>query len=121
MEIRLMIAINDYWGNPTFQVDKVDIDDLISVEGKPVPCHPSKWKLELDGLKFNIKGYQRWVGNICWDCVTLEHPHVARILNHLQGKEWQVEEAETTLFEQWRAGEYITPGRLLKLLAHTSH
>jgi hypothetical protein len=120
MKMHLMLAVNDHHtGNFTGQVDQIEIDDLIYLEGQSASCqvqfHRPRW-LEIGGLRFNLKGYRRWVGNICWDCATLEHIHVPRIIEHLRTIGWDCTEAETSLWEAYRDGQPITAKMLEDLM-----
>ena len=109
MKMQLMLAVNDPRnGAHTGQVDQVEIDDLIYLEGEPVSCGTDGYSLEIDGLRFNLKGYGVWVGNMCWDCATLESVHVAKIVNHLRSLGWSCTEAETSLFEAYHDSKPIT-------------
>jgi hypothetical protein len=117
MKIKLMLAVNDYKnGLHTGEVNQVQIDDLISIEGPPVSCSSNGHKLELDRLYYNLKGYQTWAGNWCWDFAILESIHVARILNHLRDLGWSCFEAEASLFKKWETGQTILPSDLDVLL-----
>jgi hypothetical protein len=109
MKMHLMLAVNDSNGAHTGQVDRVEVDNLIYLEGDPVSCH-ALWPrtFEIDGLHFNLKGYKAWVGNMCWDCATLEHVHVSKIVEHLRSIGWGCTEAETSLFEAYHNRQPIT-------------
>jgi len=117
MKMQLMLAVNDNNGMHTGQVDQVEVDDLICLAGEPVPCSTHLPRaLRINSLRFKHKGYQTWVGNICWDCATLESAHIATIINYLRSIGWDCTEAETSLFEAYHNGKPIT-AKMLEDLA----
>jgi len=116
MKMQLMLAVNDDNGMHTGQVDQVEVDDLICLEGEPVSCIYLPCALMIGSLWFEHKGYQTWVGNICWDCATLESVHIATIINYLRSIGWDCTEAETSLFEAYHNGNPIT-AKMLEDLA----
>jgi hypothetical protein len=115
MKMQLMLAVNDCNGVHTGQVDQVEVDDLIYLEGEPISCSHTLFELEVDSLLFKFSNYGTWVGNMCWDCVTLDGAHVAKIVNHLRSIGWSCTEAETSLFEAYHDGETITAKMLEEL------
>jgi hypothetical protein len=110
VKMQLMLAVNDHRnGNHTGQVDQVEVDDLIYLEGEPVSCNVNeRQNLEVDNLRFYLENYNTWVGNICWDCATLESADIAKIVNYLRLIGWDCTEAETSLFDAYHDGEPIT-------------
>jgi hypothetical protein len=116
MKLHLMLAVNNEYGNRVGQVDRVEIDDLISLEGEPVSCVYLPQAVMVGSLWFNHEGYQTWVGNICWDCATLESKDVAAIINYLHKLGWSCTEAETGLFEAYHNDESITAKMLEDLM-----
>ena len=101
MKLQVMLAVNDHKnGLHMGEVDCIEVEDILVIEGPPVSCSSNGYKLELlDGQYYNLKGYQTWVGNWCWDCAWLESIHVAKMVNHLlENKRWEYFEAEESLF-----------------------
>lgn len=113
MNIQLHLACNNDNGNHTGVVVAAEVLDTIYLEGDPVSCTAtSPSVLNIAGLSFNLKGYGRWVGNICWDCATLESTHVATIINYLRTLGWSCTEAESSLFDKFHSGQDITAQEL---------
>lgn len=115
MKIQLHLACNNDNGNHTGLISAVEVLDTIYLEGEPVSLTIGHGAMSITGMRFDLNGYGRWVGNICWDCATLESADVATIINYLRTLGWSCTEAESGLFDKFHAGQEITAKELEEL------
>lgn len=107
--IKLHFACNDDNGNHTGIVEAVEIEDVIYLEGEAVSLTLGQHNIiNIAGLSFDISGYSRYIGNICWDCATLETAYAATIINYLRTLGWFCTEAESKIFDKFSSGQDIT-------------
>jgi hypothetical protein len=106
-------------GRATGRVDTIDADGLIRLTGPDLTYRVNvsgPGTLRVGRRLFAHHGYREWVGNWCWDAARLTADELARLVNYLRERGWGCEEAETTLFERWEAGEAITADHLTEAL-----
>jgi hypothetical protein len=115
MTVRLYLAVNDHRnGEPTGRIRALDILDVISLEAPEPPptcvIYPYRTPphLEIDGYPYWIEGYTSWVGNWCWDAVTVSDDDAVDILDRLRKTErWTITEGERGVYGKWKRGEKI--------------
>lgn len=65
--------------------------------------------IRISGKRFPVNGFREWVGNWCWDCVTMRGSTVLELLNWPRFRKFfEVDEAETRLFNWFKAGRTWT-------------
>jgi hypothetical protein len=115
MTVRIMLATNDHRnGEPTGHVRALQILDVITLDAPEPPptCRILTDRrppyVEIDGTLYPIQDYASWVGNWCWDAVTVSDDDAVTILDRLRKTEcWSIDEAEHTVFGKWERGEKI--------------
>lgn len=115
MNIQLHFACNDDNGNHTGLAVAFEVMNTIYLEGDSISFTVQGNILSIAGLSFNIYQYNRYIGNIIWDCATLESQHVAAIINMLRVLGWTCTEAESVLFDKFHAGQDITAQEIEEL------
>lgn len=61
--------------------------------------------MRIAGKTFNFDGYRNWVGNWCWDCVTMRGDEVLKLLNWPRFRHFfDIDEGEERLFNWFKAG-----------------
>lgn len=114
MNVTIMIACNNP-RNGTFQgyVEDVclELPDGESVElngsySRVRFLHENPPRMAISGVKFVPISHQEWVGNWCWDAVTVNSEDARRILNALKRRRWKVDCAPEAFHARWeRDGE----------------
>ena len=116
-EVDIMLAVNEPRnGLPRHTVDYVHIgDELLEMEGPPL-----QWGKTRVGVlniassprqpltsyhSFELKGYQQWAGNWCWDRAVIRVEHLPRFLRVLKDAGWDCISGEASLFEMWKRDE----------------
>jgi len=118
MKIQLMLQCNHAEdGSHLGHVYTVQVPGIIEVEGLPLACEQDGRQLTVGTTTFPLIEYQAWVGNWCWDCAMVHSHDLAQLLMGLRGQGWQVNEAESGLFEAYEAGETLWVQDLERLWA----
>lgn len=110
--IHIMLAVNDPDnGIETGYVRAIDFDDLLSVWAyDPVmTCRcVGNDKLRLGRRVFPIQGYTTWVGNWCWDAVSVDIETANAIAEHIRksGK-FSPEQGVIEVWDAWDNGQPI--------------
>lgn len=115
MTVRILLATNDHRnGQPTGTVGALEIPDVISLEAPhpepPCVIYPYRTPphVEIEGAPYAILGYASWVGNWCWDAVTVSDDDAVDILDRLRKTErWTITEGAHAVFGKWKRGEKI--------------
>lgn len=124
MAVTLMFACNGDRGQFTghftaFEVECGDVrmefrgpwndEDGPTIEFRfPVSLGPGV--VIVDGIEFAAHAYMTWVGNWCWDAVSVSWPEALKIIKHLGTRpEWHMEEGPCDLFDAFDARREITP------------
>lgn len=92
--VNVMLSVNGEGGHPTGHVDAVHVDDgLLELEGEflypsdnptcSVFTHNGVQKVRVGRRVWPIHGYNSWVGNWCWDEVTMERRHARELIAHV--------------------------------------
>src|SRR5690349_14173418 len=106
LAVQVMLACNDPDnGNFAGECDTIEIPDLITVEGPALKCQfidDGRW-LRLEDQGFMIRSHATWVGNWCWDQVTMSLAEAGRLLRWLHERDWTCTEAEAGLFDAWHS------------------
>lgn len=117
-------------GNFTGRVTNIELQvgnetglELACEESYPSRCpefrfdgdgEPSDKYIAISGKRFPASGYRTWVGNWCWDAVTMDAITAADLLNFLRSSgKWQAEGGIVRLGDQWESGEKFRPSDLL--------
>lgn len=117
MKIPMILATNDNNGQPTGFVDSLEVPDLITIEGVSVPCELiDDHHLKLGIITLPIYGYTTWVGNICWDCCYINSRDLHLIIHNLRDEYgWSCVEAERSVYQTFKSGQYIPARRLERI------
>lgn len=113
MTVRILLATNDHRnGQPTGRVRALEIPDVISLEAPTPPpvgyIRPVSMRLRIAGWSYPVLAHASWVGNWCWDAVTVSDQDAVDILDRLRKTErWTCVEAERAVFGKWQRGEKI--------------
>lgn len=129
-----MLAVNDDNGNFTGQIEQVEFlvgsgldAQALSLDnafwppattafkrlGKARPDDPRE-TVKIGRLRFVIRGYATWVGNICWDAIRVSPATAAKIANYLRGmkvkeiQKWRPDSGWAELFEKYQQGKRLT-------------
>jgi hypothetical protein len=66
-------------------------------------------RIAIAGKKWRVFGHREWVGNWCWNMVTMRLADAVSLLNHLRSvKGAGCEVAEESLYATWGAGKVFT-------------
>lgn len=107
--IHVNICVNSHKnGMPLYRLDGLSIDDFIQLEpiDRPLRCkRVGNNHLRIGKNIYRIYGYGTWVGNWCWDAVTVDVEVAQQILEYVRSTEhYNCFEAEISLFEAWDNG-----------------
>lgn len=117
---RFLLCVNGDQGIPTGHVEKIDFMgesgetalELDSCIWPPSDC-PRFSRIEnavrISRRKFPILGYRSWVGNWCWDCITVTPAVGADLLNYIKSLGWHCIGGECRFGDMWDRGEKFRP------------
>jgi hypothetical protein len=119
-EIQIMMATNDPDnGNFTGRCDAIDIAapgaEIVMELRSDRPLSVTRLgrrNLRLGHTSQRILGYSTWVGNWCWDMVTVDVRTAVKIINYLRQRGWQCEAGERELYDLYTDGYDLTPADL---------
>lgn len=112
---RFLLLVNDGAnGCPTGHIEGVDFmgDGEVRLELRDGVWPPSRsprftpldQAVRISRRTFPILGYRTWVGNWCWDAVSMRADIGADLLNYLRDLGWQCEGGISPYFEMWSKG-----------------
>lgn len=111
--ITINLCCNDSQGD-TEALHQVEIGELLHLhgdlfDGDDIHFEPDKSAVHINQVRYPIRGYKPWVGNICWDAVVMTTEDAARLVNHLRElPHWSVFEGVCELFEAFQSKAEIT-------------
>lgn len=116
---RFMLCVNGDQGIPTGHIEGVDFmaENDVRLELRACIWPPSdcpkftylEKAIRISRRKFPILGYKIWVGNWCWDAVSMPAAAGADLLNYLKELGWQCEGGISPYLEMWDKGEKFRP------------
>ncbi len=65
--------------------------------------------IKISRRKFPIARYKTWVGNWCWDAVSVTISVAIDIVTYLRGLGWKMEGGDCHLGDLWDSGEKFRP------------
>lgn len=91
---RVMLCCNDDRGNATGRVSELEVGDEIRIActGNPPTMRLSAGSVKIGRVSYACRDHSTWVGNICWDAVTMDMDTVSLLLAALLKGDWAVEE-----------------------------
>lgn len=107
--LRVNVAVNDpMTGNPANRISRIQIDEGHTIHldgyGHELPIEfliqPGGRWMVVNGHSYRFWTHEVWVGNWCWDQVSLSVADAADLVNQLLLSGWVVEEADRGLFER---------------------
>lgn len=107
--MHIMLAVNDPDnGCHSGYLRAVDFDDLLSVWAydNAMTCrYISDHKLRIGRRVFPIQGYTTWVGNWCWDAISVDYDTANAIAEHIRNSgKFSPEQGVIEVWDAWDNG-----------------
>lgn len=123
-----LLSVNGEQGMPTGHIEAVNLEgpdgtiaDLVPGIWPPSDCprfsrlkRGNKEAVRVSRRVFEITGYSTWVGNWCWDQITVTLPVGRELIHYLRSLKWHNEGGTCEFGDIWDSG---MPFRLSDLAA----